>query len=130
VDAEKSKLKSAVLVVDDEKPYGKVMREILESYGVRVQVAYNASAAETLLKADTPDLILLDIMMPDKDGLTYLRELREDPRLASVPVIVASAHVTDKSRREALESGADVFLAKPITMADLKEAVSQFVTLA
>ena len=121
---------SAILIVDDEKQYGKVMREVLESQGVHVQVAYNASAAATLLEGGSPDLILLDIMMPDQDGLSYLRELRADPRYAQVPVIVASAMVTAEDRQEALDAGADAFLNKPLTIEELRKAVSQFVNLA
>jgi CheY-like chemotaxis protein len=106
------------------------MREILESLGFQVQVAYNASAAMTLIKSQPPDLIMLDIMMPDKDGLTFLREMRADSEIADIPTIVASAKGTEEVKRASIEAGANAFLEKPLTMDDIRSAAARFLDIA
>ncbi len=120
----------AILVVDDEGPYNKVVTEILTGLGFRVRAALHGLGGLFAAKRDRPDLILLDIMMPELDGLGTVRRIRTDPALASTPVVVISALVSDDDRRAAMDAGADAFLGKPFTVEELKKAISPYVDIA
>lgn len=108
----------SVLVVDDEADIGQVLQEVLEDEGYVVHVAENASAARELRQAHRPSLILLDIWMPDTDGITLLREWIEQDAL-DVPVIMMSGHGTVETAVEATRLGAYDYLEKPLSMAKL-----------
>ena len=116
-----------VLVVDDEVPYVGVLREILTSYGLDVLVAYQGHQALNLVESVKPNLIMLDMMMPGIDGLTLLRQLRQQPGLRDTPVIMVSANAANKDRESALSAGADAFLAKPFSAKELRAALRTFV---
>jgi len=122
-------LKSNALIVDDESAYGEAMKAALVFYGFDVQVAHSATEALRVLKEVTPDVILLDIMMPEVDGLMLLRLLRTDPTRARIPVIVISARVPELAQQEALSAGADRFLEKPFTAQQLELALDGYVEL-
>ena len=121
--------KSAILVVDDEVTYCDVIADILESYGFVTYIAYNVAEALDLLDTITANLILLDVMMPEIDGLTMLRQLRFHSEWADIPVIVASAMVSPQDVSVAFEAGADIFLPKPFTAKELRTALREFVAL-
>ena len=84
----------SVLVVDDDPTFCAIMSEILKMYHVRVYTATSAEEALQLLTSITPDLILTDVMMPDVDGLTLVRQIRSEGPYTQVPVIVVSAGVS------------------------------------
>lgn len=115
-------LRPAVMVVDDEEPYTDVMQIILGEYGFEVFAANNVFEARELLEGLTPDLILLDVMMPEVDGLTFLRELRGHERLHVTPVLIITAY--SETRTEALESGAAGYLTKPFSAQQLRETIA------
>ena len=112
-----------ILVIDDEKPFCEVVAEILLNDGHTVQKAFSASQALSILESFEPTLIILDIMMPDIDGLTMVRRLRALPRFAHLPIIVSSAKFQDEDRREALEAGANHFLTKPFSAQELRNSI-------
>lgn len=118
--------KTSVIIVDDEKDFGKVAREILENMGVHVRVAYNAKSAKFLIQSEQPDLVLLDVMMPKIDGLTLLRDIRAQAESEKLPTIVVSAKVTEEDKRAAFEAGADAFIEKPMSVDDLEAAIRKF----
>ncbi len=118
-------LRPAVMVVDDEEPYTDVMEIILGEYGFEVFTANSVADARQLLEQLTPDLILLDVMMPEVDGLTFLRELRAHERLHVTPVMVITAY--SETRDEALESGAVGYLIKPFSAQRLREMIANHV---
>lgn len=118
--------KTSVIIVDDEKDFGKVAREILENMGVHVRVAYNANSAKFLIQSEQPDLVLLDVMMPKIDGLTLLRDIRAQAESEKLPTIVVSAKVTEEDKRAAFEAGADAFIEKPMSVDDLEAAIRKF----
>ncbi len=114
-----------ILVIDDEKPFCEVVAEILLSDGYGVQKAFSASQALTILESLDPTLIILDIMMPDIDGLTMVRRLRALPRFADLPIIVSSAKFLAEDREAALEAGANLFLTKPFSAQELRDSIHQ-----
>ena len=107
-----------VLVVDDEKDIRELVKEILEDEGYEVTVADCGEAARQARKARRPDLILLDIWMPDIDGITLLKEWSEAGKL-DAPVIMISGHGTVETAVEATRLGAYDFLEKPLSLAKL-----------
>ena len=107
-----------ILVVDDEPEIRGLVQEILEDEGYRVGIAENGEAARLALRERRPDLILLDIWMPDLDGITLLKEWAEDEGLPC-PVIMMSGHGTVETAVEATRLGAYDFLEKPLSMAKL-----------
>jgi DNA-binding NtrC family response regulator len=107
-----------ILVVDDEPDIRRLVCEILQDEGYEVAMAENASAARDLKKSYHPSLILLDIWMPDADGITLLKEwVAEDSILC--PVIMMSGHGSVEAAVEATRLGAYDFLEKPLSMAKL-----------
>jgi len=112
-----------ILVVDDEQAFRDVVCEILEAAGHRVWGANDASEALQILEGLTPDLILVDIMMPGIDGLSLIRRLRSKPHWTRTPMMVVSAKAGSRDREEARLAGADGFLCKPFSCADLEAAV-------
>lgn len=113
-----------VLVVDDEPDIRDLVREILEDEGYRVSVAENGEAARAAFARGAPDLVLLDIWMPDVDGITLLREWSSGGSL-ECPVVVMSGHGTVETAIEATRLGAHDFVQKPISLARLLAVVGQ-----
>ncbi|MGQ9659385.1 MAG: sigma-54-dependent transcriptional regulator [Thermochromatium sp.] len=107
-----------ILVVDDEPDIRRLVKEILEDEGYAVAVAENGEAARRALRDRRPDLILLDIWMPDIDGISLLKEWSKDDALPC-PVIMMSGHGTVETAVEATRLGAYDFLEKPLSMAKL-----------
>jgi DNA-binding NtrC family response regulator len=113
---------STILVVDDEIGIRELLSEILSDEGHAVLTAENAAAARALRQAEPPDLVLLDIWMPDTDGVTLLKEWAAGGQL-SMPVIMMSGHATIDTAVEATRYGALDFLEKPIALSRLLSAV-------
>ncbi|NMM38762.1 MAG: response regulator [Glaciimonas sp.] len=113
-----------ILVVDDEMGIRELLSEILSDEGHAVQIAENAEQARQQRAAGAPDLVLLDIWMPDTDGVTLLREWQREG-LLTMPVIMMSGHATIDTAVEATRIGAINFLEKPIALQKLLKAVQQ-----
>ena len=113
-----------ILVVDDELGIRDLLSEILNDEGHNVEVAENAAQARAARLRDRPDLVLLDIWMPDTDGVTLLKEWSSTGAL-TMPVIMMSGHATIDTAVEATKIGALAFLEKPITLQKLLKAVEQ-----
>lgn len=113
-----------ILVVDDEMGIRELLSEILSDEGHVVETAENAQQARDMRIAGTPDLVLLDIWMPDTDGVTLLKEWQRDG-LLTMPVIMMSGHATIDTAVEATRIGALNFLEKPIALQKLLKAVQQ-----
>lgn len=116
-----------ILVVDDEHGIRDLLWEILNDEGHHVEVAENAAQARLARQRGQPDLVLLDIWMPDTDGVTLLKEWSVAGSL-TMPVIMMSGHATIDTAVEATRIGALAFLEKPITMQKLLKAVEQGLT--
>lgn len=116
-----------ILVVDDELGIRDLLCEILNDEGHQVELAENAAQARTARSRARPDLVLLDIWMPDTDGVTLLKEWSSGG-LLTMPVIMMSGHATIDTAVEATKIGAMAFLEKPITMQKLLQAVEHGLT--
>ena len=113
-----------ILVVDDELGIRELLFEILNDEGHAVELAENAAQARLLRERQRPDLVLLDIWMPDTDGVTLLKEWSA-AGLLNMPVIMMSGHATIDTAVEATRIGAIAFLEKPITLQKLLQSVEQ-----
>ena len=118
-----------ILVVDDELGIRDLLSEILNDEGHHVDLAENAAQARALRNAGRPDLVLLDIWMPDTDGVTLLKEWAATGQL-DMPVIMMSGHATIDTAVEATRIGAQAFLEKPITLQKLLKSVEQALSRA
>jgi DNA-binding NtrC family response regulator len=118
-----------ILVVDDEMGIRELLSEILGDEGHAIQLAENAQQAREARATAAPDLVLLDIWMPDTDGVTLLKEWQRDG-LLTMPVIMMSGHATIDTAVEATRIGALNFLEKPIALQKLLKAVQQGLTRA
>jgi len=116
-----------ILVVDDEHGIRDLLWEILNDEGHNVELAENAAQARAARGRERPDLVLLDIWMPDTDGVTLLKEWSASGAL-TMPVIMMSGHATIDTAVEATKIGALAFLEKPITLQKLLKAVEQGLT--
>jgi DNA-binding NtrC family response regulator len=116
-----------ILVVDDELGIRDLLWEILNDEGHTVEVAENAAQARAARLRERPDLVLLDIWMPDTDGVTLLKEWSSAGAL-TMPVIMMSGHATIDTAVAATKIGAHAFLEKPITLQKLLKAVEQGLT--
>ena len=105
-----------VLVVDDEPPIRRLLRTSLAASGYRVVEAEDALGANRLLAAEKPDLMILDLGLPDQSGLELISEVR---KTSAVPIVVLSARHDERSKVEALDRGADDYVSKPFSMAEL-----------
>lgn len=113
-------MQAKILVVDDEKPIADIIKYNLEQEGYKVLVAYDGEEAVNITFRDRPDLVILDIMLPKKDGFAVLREIRK--RL-SVPILMLTAKETETDKVLGLELGADDYVTKPFGARELTARV-------
>jgi diguanylate cyclase (GGDEF)-like protein len=121
-------MKTRVLVVDDEPINRRLLTRTLEDVGYNVICANEGRSALKLLEKSIPDLILLDIYMPGPDGLSICRELRQNFRTKSVPIILLTAHGTARDRVEGFRNGADDYITKPFDLQELKVRINGTLT--
>ena len=110
-------MSATILVCDNEENLRSLIRATLDAY--RVVEARDGDQSVEVARAERPDLILLDMMMPGRSGLEVLEELRGDPQLSSTPVLMLTARAQAADRAAASAAGADAFLAKPFSPAQL-----------
>ncbi|MGD8294701.1 MAG: response regulator [Desulfobacterales bacterium] len=120
--------KKRILVVDDEPDFAGIVQQNLEKEGFDVEVAYDGEEGLDKVKANPPDAIVLDVMMPGKDGYQVCAELKADDRFAEIPVILLTAvasHVTSTrySHRDGMSTEADDYLAKPASADQITESI-------
>ncbi len=104
-----------ILVVDDDENILSLERTILEQKGFEVTTAEGGEEALRVLRKDTFDLVLLDVMMPDKDGFEVCRQIKQEPRLRNLPVIFLTAKGGGEALAEGFDSGAVMYINKPFT---------------
>ncbi len=102
-----------ILVVDDDHDIVRLVRSYLEKAGYEILTAYDGESALRLLRAEKPQLLILDLMLPDRDGWDVARLVRSDNKLAAIPIIMLTARVEDNDKIVGLEIGADDYITKP-----------------
>ncbi|NNJ13426.1 response regulator transcription factor [Chloroflexales bacterium ZM16-3] len=102
-----------ILVVDDDRQIVRLVSSYLEQAGYRVLTAYDGESALRLARTERPDLMVLDLMLPDRDGYSITGAVRADPQLGGLPIIMLTARVDDTDRIVGLELGADDYIGKP-----------------
>ncbi len=118
--------KKRILVIDDDPAMQELIRVILERWGFELITALNvASAVEILRQKPLPDLVLLDMMLPDIDGLELLRQIRETKVFDNLPVIIVSAMADSDRIRKGLDMGADRYITKPAISHNLLKTVQE-----
>ncbi len=120
--------KKRILVVDDEPDFAGIVQQNLEKEGFEVEVAYDGEEGLEKVKANPPDAIVLDVMMPGKDGYQVCSELKADEQFADIPIILLTAvasHVTSTrySHADGMSTEADDYLAKPASAEQITESI-------
>jgi two-component system alkaline phosphatase synthesis response regulator PhoP len=110
---------SRILVVDDDREIVRLVRAYLEKAGYAVLRAYDGESALHALRRERPDLLVLDLMLPDRDGWDLTRLIRADQSLAETPIIMLTARVEDSDKIIGLEIGADDYVTKPFNPREL-----------
>ena len=124
--------KKRILVVDDEPDFCSIVQGNLEKEGFEVEVAYDGVQGLEKVKANPPDAIVLDVMMPEKDGYAMCKELKADEKYADIPVILLTAvgsHVTSTrySHRDGMSTEADDYIPKPASAEEITESIKRLV---
>ena len=114
-----------ILIVDDVPMNLKLARAVLVREGYRIQTAEDGLQALEMLRSSLPDLILSDIQMPRMDGLEMTRFIKQDRRLADIPVFALTAYASQVNEQQALEAGFDAYLTKPLDLNALRTCIRQ-----
>jgi CheY-like chemotaxis protein len=112
-----------VLVVDDNDDNLRIIQEILRTRGFTVRLARDGASALRALGEEKPDVVLLDVMMPEMDGIQVLDRIRANPQFASLPVILVTAKGQDEDVLAGYKTGADYYITKPFTARQLLHGI-------
>lgn len=125
--------KKRILVVDDEPDFCSIVQGQLEKEGFEVELAYNGIEGMEKVQADPPDAIVLDVMMPEKDGYEMCKELKADEKLCEIPVLLLTAvasHVTSTrySHADGMSTEADDYIAKPASAEQIAKSLNRMLS--
>ena len=115
-----------ILIIDDDAAVRGLLGKYLEVLGHAADFASDGVEGLAEARRSGPNLILLDIQMPNMDGLALVKELKRDVRLAEVPVLALSSHIVPELRDDMHQAGCDAYLTKPISLNDLKAALAKY----
>jgi DNA-binding response OmpR family regulator len=116
---------ASILIADDDPNIVLALRFLMEKEGYRVRVATDGEAALTAIAEDRPDLVVLDVMMPRRNGFDVCAAVRADPELAATRIVMLTAKGLDGERNRGLRAGADDYVTKPFATRDVLERVRQ-----
>ena len=119
---------STILIVEDNEKNMKLVRDILRHHGHMPLEAATGGEGVRLALEKRPDLILMDIQLPDIDGIEALRQIRNDKALDATPVLAVSASVMPDDQQKIVTSGFDAFITKPINLKQFQDTVQRFLT--
>jgi two-component system alkaline phosphatase synthesis response regulator PhoP len=127
-------LQKRILVVDDEPDFASIVQGNLEKEGFDVDVAYNGVEGLEKVKANPPDAIVLDVMMPEKDGYVVCKELKEDDATCNIPIVLLTAvasHVTSTryTHADGMTTEADDYIAKPASAEDITSSIKRLLDM-
>jgi two-component system cell cycle response regulator DivK len=114
-----------ILVVEDNEKNMKLFRDVLVATGFQTLEATTGGEAITMASEHTPDLVLMDIQLPDLDGVEALHQLRANPRTATIPIVALTAQAMRGDRERFLAAGFDGYVSKPVKVRDLIETVRE-----
>ena len=117
-----------ILVAEDNAVNRELLRELLEARGYSVSEACDGQEALHMIEQSLPELLLLDIGMPVLDGFAVIRKIRENPRLAPLPVVAVTAYAMRGDREKILSSGFDGYLSKPLNPSSLTQELDRLLT--
>jgi len=120
-------MKKLILIVEDNEKNMKLARDLLEAKGYATLCAVNGIDGVRLAKERTPDLVLMDIQLPDINGIEAFEQLRADPHTAATPIVAFTASVTPTDRTRVMQAGFDGFLSKPINIKEFLATVKRMV---
>lgn len=112
-----------VIVIEDEPEAAELFSEMMRVSGFRVVKLSTSTPAIETIRKEKPDVVILDVMMPDVSGLEVLRYMRREPALKNIPVVIVSAKGMPADIRTAMDAGASLYLTKPVGFLELKQAV-------
>jgi two-component system alkaline phosphatase synthesis response regulator PhoP len=123
-------LPKRILVVDDEPDFAAIVQGNLEKEGFEVEVAYNGVEGLEKVRANPPDAIVLDVMMPEKDGYVVCKELKDDDQYCEIPIVLLTAvasHVTSTryTHRDGMATEADDYIAKPASAEEITQSLKR-----
>ena len=126
--------KKRILVVDDEPDFASLVQANLEKEGFEVEVAYDGVEGLEKVKANPPDAIVLDVMMPEMDGYAMCAKLKEDEKYEDIPIVLLTAvashmSTTRYSHADGMQTEADDYLAKPASAEDITKSVKRLLGL-
>jgi len=116
-----------VLIVEDNELNLKLLRDVLEAHGYATLATREGGAALALARDERPDLILMDLQLPDISGLDAVRQLKAHEETRAIPVVAVTAFAMVGDERKALMSGCDAYVAKPIVLRDFLDLVERFI---
>ncbi|MGC1378018.1 MAG: response regulator [Anaerolineales bacterium] len=114
-----------VVIVEDEPDAAEMLAEMMRVSGFRVVKSYSSGPAIDIISSEMPDVVILDIMMPDISGLEVLQIIQQEPKTAKIPVVVVSAKSMPADIQIGLDAGASIYLTKPVGFLDLKNAIER-----
>ena len=117
-----------VIIVEDEPDAAEMFAEMMRVSGYHVVKISSSTPAIGIITAEKPDVVVLDVMMPDISGLEVLRFMRREPDLEKIPVVLVSAKSMPSDIKMGMDAGASHYLTKPVSFLDLKEAVEDVVS--
>jgi two-component system alkaline phosphatase synthesis response regulator PhoP len=127
-------LQKRILIVDDEPDFAAIVQGNLEKEGFDVDVAYNGVEGLEKVQSNPPDAIVLDVMMPEKDGYVVCKELKGDDKYCNIPIILLTAvasHVTSTryTHREGMSTEADDYIAKPASAEEITKSLKRLLNV-
>ena len=117
-----------ILIVEDNELNMKLLNDVLEAYGYDIVKTDSGAAVLELARTHRPDLVLMDIQLPDVSGLDAVRHLKADPETREIPVIAVTAFAMAGDERRALDSGCDGYIAKPIMLREFLATIEEFLS--
>lgn len=114
-----------VLIAEDEPNLVESLSFILRREGCEVSAVFDGEAALAWLRGRVPDVLVLDVMLPKRNGFDVLKQVRADPRLTAVPVLVLTAKGQERDRKTAEQLGADAFVTKPFSNREVVESIKR-----
>jgi len=125
---EKPYMKKKILIVEDDKDLGYVIEKLLELLGYDSILAFTGKKGVEMAASQLPDLIMLDILLPEMDGFEASRLIRQNPKTRSIPILAVTALTAYKDKQECLQSGCDDYIPKPLIPVQLASRIEKLLT--